>query len=330
MNKPIAVLISDIHYNMHTIKLADAAMRQAITKANELNVPLIVAGDLHDTKANLRGECVSAMIKTFQTAEQEPIVLIGNHDKINEKSDEHSLEFLKPYVHLIEKPQYYHDLGLGLIPYQHDIEYLKRCLECGLGKFVIMHQGLQGSHMGEYIQNKSAINTSDVSGLRVISGHYHNRQTIDLSNGGKWDYIGNPYTLSWDEANDPEKGFQILYADGSIEFVPTNLRKHRIFEVSYKGLNTLKRIEIKENDLYWIKVSGIKEELSTVTRSRISLELGTEVFKLTLHPLEAQSNTNVLKNSTQEELMDSLIDSLTNTTQDAKDRLKNKWKELCE
>ena len=50
---PIAVLISDIHYNINTLPVADAALRQAIAKANELDVVLIVTGDLHDTKANL-------------------------------------------------------------------------------------------------------------------------------------------------------------------------------------------------------------------------------------------------------------------------------------
>ena len=62
---PVAILISDVHYNINTLKLADAAMQMAIDEANKLSVPLIVAGDLHDTKANLRGECVNAMLSTF-------------------------------------------------------------------------------------------------------------------------------------------------------------------------------------------------------------------------------------------------------------------------
>lgn len=66
--KPEAVLISDIHYNIQTLPLADAAVNMAITKANQLGVPLIVCGDLHDTKANLRGECVNAMLETFSRA----------------------------------------------------------------------------------------------------------------------------------------------------------------------------------------------------------------------------------------------------------------------
>ena len=80
MSKPIAVLISDVHYNLTTLPLADAAMRQAIAEANSLGVPLIVAGDLHDTKANLRGECVNAMIEAFAMLDHGCYILRGNHD----------------------------------------------------------------------------------------------------------------------------------------------------------------------------------------------------------------------------------------------------------
>ena len=63
MKIPTAVLISDVHYSLQTLPLADKVMRMAIDKANSLGVPLIVAGDLHDTKANMRAECVNAMIR---------------------------------------------------------------------------------------------------------------------------------------------------------------------------------------------------------------------------------------------------------------------------
>jgi hypothetical protein len=42
---PIAVIISDVHYNINTLEVADKAMRMAINRANILNIPLIVAGD---------------------------------------------------------------------------------------------------------------------------------------------------------------------------------------------------------------------------------------------------------------------------------------------
>ena len=45
--KSKAVIINDIHYNLKTLPLADAALRQSINKANELKIPLIIAGDFN-------------------------------------------------------------------------------------------------------------------------------------------------------------------------------------------------------------------------------------------------------------------------------------------
>ncbi len=60
-SKPIAVIISDVHYDLNTLEVADAALTKAVSKANDLDVMLIICGDLHNTKANLRAECIDAM-----------------------------------------------------------------------------------------------------------------------------------------------------------------------------------------------------------------------------------------------------------------------------
>lgn len=300
-------------------------MRTAIAKANALQVPLIVAGDLHDTKANLRGECVKAMINTFKTAHITPIIVIGNHDRINEKSIEHSLEFLPPYATLVEFPIKNLIPHLTLIPYHHDPDELKSYLKTiPKGSTLIMHQGISGSNSGEYIQDKSAIIKDDAAGMRVISGHYHARQTIELPDGGTWDYIGNPYTINFGEANDPPKGFQILMDDGSLEFVPTNLRKHVIYEIDL-SMSRLSPVIFPHasNDLVWLKVKGTREQLNNFKKP----------FDCRLDLIPYESSTNVLENrtsKTQPELLDQLIDSLTNTSDETKIRLKDFWKRLIE
>lgn len=325
MSKPIAVLISDIHYNIHTLPLADKATRMAINKAYELNVPLIVAGDLHDTKANLRGECVNAMVNTFAKDTPAKYILVGNHDKINEKAEENSLNFLENPSFVISNPEYEEYLGLYLIPYQHEVEKLKTYLKTiPKSSTVIMHQGLTGSNMGDYIQDKSAISVNDVAGLRVISGHYHNRQTIDLPDGGTWDYIGNPYTLSFGEANDPPKGFQILYDDGSLEFVPTNLRKHVVITAIMTNniLFTAGAGNVKYGDLVWVKC------FDKTPRQVIQDRTGIKEFKLTY---EGKTEAKVIqpKNLTQAEILDSIINNLDKSETD-KSRLSSLWRSLCE
>ncbi len=339
MSKPIAVLISDVHYNLQTLKLADAAMRQAINKAAQLGCPLIVAGDLHDTKANLRGECVNAMLKVFDECTTACYILRGNHDQINEKSNEHSINFLAlDSRFIIDECESIGDSNefdirsMHLIPYHHDPDTLRKYLKnLRKGSTLIMHQGLTSANMEGYIQDKSAINAKDVAGMRVISGHYHTRQTIALPQGGKWDYLGNPYTLGFAEASQPEKGFQILYDDGSLEFVPTNLRKHVIIDVMVGDLDhpDLWQYNLKSDDLIWVKVRGDYEYIASVTRTKVAewMELAGP-FKLDLIPNSSKSQVFTPKNLTQGPLIDSLIDGLENTSEERKTRLKETWKNL--
>jgi DNA repair exonuclease SbcCD nuclease subunit len=327
---PIAVLCSDVHYNLQTLPLADAAMRQAITKANELKVPLIVAGDLHDTKANIRGECMNAMIDTFALADIQPYVLVGNHDKINEKSEANSLNFLGGLAVIVDKPQFHPTLNINFIPYQHDTAYFVP-IE---GSINIVHQGLKGTNAGEYIQDKTAVGGGEACGCRIISGHYHSRQTIDLPNGGKWDYIGNPYTLNFAEANDPQKGFQILYDNGSLEFVPTRLRRHVVLNVekanddAWQITGKVPLEDVREQDLVLIKMRGTKEDLANKTKDHVRKMLyPVKNFKLDLIPINELCQVSVAKNLTLPQQLDETIDKLQ-VTSDRKQKLKNLWKGL--
>lgn len=338
---PRAVLISDIHYNIHTLELADEALRQAILLSNKLEVPVIVAGDLHDTKANLRGEVVNALLETFKLAKVRPYVLVGNHDKINEKSEEHSLNFLQNHVNLVGRfryPKSHTSIFFAtLAGYFSDVEALRAHLRgMSKGSTIIMHQGMVGSASGDYIQDNTAITKEDVSGLRVISGHYHKRQTIELPENGQWDYIGNPYTLGYGEAADPEKGFQVLYSDGSLEFVPTNLRKHIIITADLEtGENTWSSgpayASPGRTDLIWVKATGTKESIGKFDKISWTKEYGIpHNIKLDLIPLDTKSDPyeSALGPMSHQEILDGLIMNLSNISDAKKIELKSLWREL--
>ncbi len=339
IRKPIAVCISDIHYNLQTLSIADEATTKAIDKANELEVPLIVAGDAHDSKANMRGECVNAMIKTFRKCNLPPYLIVGNHSRLNEKSPEHALNFLREYATIIDQPCVkILELDLYMLPYNHNPEALTMNLSTiPKGSTLIMHQGLKKAASGDYIQDHSAILPQDVSSFRVISGHYHTRQTIrtgypefkgDLV--GTWDYIGNPYTLNYGEANDPPKGFQVLYDDGSLEFVPTNLRRHIVINAEWSDRGLSHELVIPElQDLVWIKVKGPAHLLNSKTKEQYKeLMFIPGDFKLELIPNDIETlGVSYDINISPNEALDSTIDS-SNLDSAQKNRVKNLWKEL--
>lgn len=337
MVHPIAVLLSDVHYSLSTLALADTATRMAINKANHLQLPLVITGDLHDTKANLRGECVNAMIATFKLCEIKPIILVGNHCKINEKSIEHSLNFLEPYATVIDRPTFSNAFGFKgtspyFIPYQHDPNEFVRILGSRPEgtKLVFVHQGMHGSEHGEYAHDKSAVSSSIFEGLRVISGHYHCRQTINCGSSALFDYVGNPYTNSFAEAQDPEKGFQVLYSDGTLEFNSCELRQHTIIE---KHIHDLRSSSMATNpamdDLVWVKLSGTREELADLTKEAIGSQLGIPGgFRLDLIPTnDIIDITLPVVAQTQPQILHDLIESL-DAGESQKKRLQILVKEL--
>lgn len=329
--KPEAVLISDIHYNIQTLPLADAAVNMAITKANQLGVPLIVCGDLHDTKANLRGECVNAMLETFSRAIRKPYILVGNHSRLNERAPAHALNFLQDLAIIVDQPMDMPLTGCHGIPYYHDPEELRAYLKTlPKNSRLIMHQGVEDSYSGEYIKDKSALSREDFKDFRVISGHYHRRQDIKCGPPrqgavGLFSYVGNPFTLNFAEAHDPEKGFQILMSDGTLEFVPTNLRKHIIWNMRTDAF-TLGQV-VNSGDLLSIKMWGPKAELIKFSRQRLSEAYNlAEGFRLDLIPTDKETTSVKAESKKPSELLDQVIDDLNVPTQAA--RIKALWKGL--
>lgn len=341
-NRPIAVLISDIHFTLSTLEEASSSLLKAQFKAVLLKVPLVICGDTLDSKAVIRAEIANRLIELMSKHDcPETIMLVGNHDKINEKGQGHSLNFLKPYCVVIDSIRIgkLGNTDVVMIPYQSDSNVIKDFLkdeDCPKESIIIMHQGLQGSDSGEYIQDHSALTHEDIQDFRVISGHYHRRQDIKTGRPrkgalGMFSYIGNPYTLSFGEAEHPEKGFQILMDDGTLEFVPTNLRKHVVIETVYRETGWgFPAKTVNQNDILLVKAKGPKSKLNLLNKAEIKKALNFNGdFRLDLIPTDNEVDLNAVhtKNDmSQAELLDSMIDSLTTTDDNTKIRLKQLWK----
>lgn len=331
--KPVAVLTADVHYNQNTLAVADAAMNQAIDKANELGVPFIVAGDLHDTKAIIRGECIKTMIRTFERADVPVYVIVGNHCKINEKGDDHSLEFLRPYVtRIVDSPAHVNSLNAWLLPYYSDSAALQAVLDTlPKERLLIMHQGLMGAQMGHYVVDKTSLPPEAFADFRVISGHYHKAQDIKCGRPrkgavGLFSYIGNPYSLSFGEAQDGPKGFQVLYDDGLMEQVPTNLRKHVVIETHVNEL--IYEYGLDPKDLLWIKIKGPKSELDKLKKKELGAKLlGHSNFKLDLIATDSNKIEDKADGLQDTEVLDMIIEAMPDSVEQ-RSYLKRLWREI--
>lgn len=290
------------------------------------DLPLVISGDLHDTKGLIRAECANTMIATMKYAEDcgVPVyILVGNHDLIHEKSSEHALEFLSPYAMIIDRPQV---IGsLHFIPYQNTAaKFLAEINKFKKGSIVIAHQGTIGGQLGDYVKDSSAFDPAAVKDYKVFLGHYHAHYEL-----GTTVSIGNPYTLTFGEAKDPEKGFLVVHEDGTYDRILTHQRRHWVVAVDFKDLEDLDFSASRSDDLMWFKVTGRRSELDSLDKIALGNRLfGHTNFKLDKTCVDAVTvEQQKDDNKTAEELMDAVIDN-TSESGDTKEELKHLWREL--
>lgn len=326
-SKPLAVVISDIHYSLSTYKIADIAFRAAIDKAAELDVPLIDCGDLTNDKALLRAEVVNTLLATMKYAQSKEVdvyLIIGNHSLINEKSKEHALNFLIPYAIIIDETRY-KSKRFAFIPYQHNPnDFYEAINTFPKGSIVYAHQGTIGGQLGDYIKDSSAIDPLKVKEYRLFLGHYHKHYELENTVS-----IGNPYTLTFGEAGDGDKGFLIVYEDGSYTREVLNIRRHRILDLNASGLKLVGTLPVLPNDLLWVKLRGTYSELKSFSKAQIGKILGVQSFKLDKIYEDLVELSAPAENRTAEELLDALIDQ-SNDTDASKTYLKELWRNLLE
>ncbi len=327
MKNPACVAISDIHFNLQTLPVASAALVAAKQAANRLKVPLVIAGDLNDTKAIIRAEVANALIAILETAKTPVYILEGNHDKVNEKGDAHGLNYLRPYATIVDSASRLElgSLKVTLVPYQNSVDKLRDILVNVRTKVIIMHQGVMGAQMGDYVVDNTSIDPKELKDFTVYSGHYHRHQCL-----GTVTYLGSPYTITFGEANDGPKGFLIISSDGSFEREILNLRAHRIFERGVSELENGLYGQFNEGDLLWLKVKGPKSELAKLNKNEVGLRLfGHSNFKLDKIYTEADTaDIRQLSATHPPDLMDGVIDS-TDESVETKGDLKKLWREIA-
>jgi DNA repair exonuclease SbcCD nuclease subunit len=319
--KPVVVAIGDIHFNQNTLPVASAALRQALAKAEELNVDLLINGDLNDTKAIIRAEVANELLEILGNAKVTVYISEGNHDKINEKGSAHCLNFLASVAIIISKPTKLKNFSV--MPYANDLDAFKASLINFIPKDkpLFIHQGVRGAFMGDYIVDKTSIPAEDFEGRFVIASHYHRRQTV-----GPVHFIGSPYTITFGEANDGPKGFAVLYDDNTLEHVPTNLRRHIILDRSVDSVFQ-HAVELKANDLLWLKVRGPQSELDKLKKKDLAeFYVGHQSFKLDKLPNESSVEIDKPETMTNEQLLDALVDESEETAEQKK-YLKALWRE---
>ena len=139
----------------------------------------------------------------------------------------------------------------------------------------------------------------------VLVGHYHNRCKIKNSN---IEYIGSSRQHNFGE--DEEKGYTIVYNDGSIEFIKNQVNtRYKVLDLTLKQVNAnlLNQLdEIKADGRYKVKTrvnctsaeanSVNKQELLQAGATKVEIvAIETEITAIANHALDKKYDKHGIK-----------------------------------
>lgn len=202
-------------------------IRELFNQAIRIGHPIIILGDLLDTKSVIRSECLNLYYEIFSNTSIEIIALVGNHDLHNVTSEKHSLETLKslPNVTIIDDLTVIH--GMYFLPYIHDQDKLKATLkEIPKDSIVFGHFEIKSFDFGNGRTCDNGITTKSFTRFkRVISGHFHKYQQK-----GNLTYLGTPFSHTFGEANQDKFLGRYSLNEDKLELLPTRFPAHLSYE----------------------------------------------------------------------------------------------------
>lgn len=220
------LLIGDLHYgergnsekfNQHI----DTFLKWAITLAEDNDATTCVQlGDWFHHRNKLQVQTMNYGISGAKTlgdafGKDNVYVLVGNHDMpYLERLDVSSLACLDSYVTVIDEPTTI--LGDCLAtPWIASGEQWDHIVnESDNHRYLFAHLELNGFMVNDKYEMEHGFSHKELKGYEaVITGHYHSQQIKDNVL-----YVGTPYPITMNEANEPHGVFILDTETGDLEF----------------------------------------------------------------------------------------------------------------
>lgn len=294
-NQACALLINDIHISKDNIAEFHKNWDEALELCKEHNIAdLIVGGDMMLSRSSQTLPILmavrSAILKATKTYNLNVILANGNHDKTDQEkiegynhvfSDYENVEVVDEFVGY----DYGDNLTLWVMSYYPEngsfierLDALKDGLEPDINHILYIHEGIRGGLSTPSDDELPAHIFSEFS--KVLVGHYHDRKMIP---GTNIEYIGASRQHNFGE--DGEKGYTILYSDGSTEFVKNEVnQRYMVIDVELADMDDdfmARLAEIKADSRYKVKVRIKCEssQSSTVDKQKLA-ECGANKIEL--------------------------------------------------
>jgi len=287
--KPIAICITDTHAHSNNIEIQENIWNQLFVLAKERGIKRVFhLGDMvHARKAQPLNvlKHLNWIKENIKDRSLDFTGICGNHDKV-------SLESLFAYPTLYDSDgfnvveetqelQINDGLSIWFMSYFPETTTAPKILsEMSLRvkkskkNILCAHQGISGglSHENATINKELPAESFKAFDLSLL-GHYHNANVVEHNGSHEIRYIGSSHATNYGEDNN--KGFTIIYDDGSIESINSEFPKFEtidieVSEISGKWLsNTKKHIASSGNNVRLI-VSGDESDLKKLKKQKFS------------------------------------------------------------
>lgn len=236
-SEPIAILVNDIHLTKDNGYLVKGIINQISTYAVDNDIKYIIFGG--DIFTNRSGQPLSCLLDFKEIIEDcldpfsEIHIIPGNHDKTNPDDAASYLDVFDnyEYVYVHRGAEVGNAMGncqFTFIPYFSDDVWMKefsRISKYKLSKkyhnFLVTHVAINGAKNNDGTEVNNEIKNNMFGEYEaVFVGHYHNRSDV----GKNVHYTGSLYQGNFGE--DIEKGFTVIYNDGSFEYVDCKFPKY--------------------------------------------------------------------------------------------------------
>ena len=293
-----ALLINDIHLSKDNTVDFNKNWDEALSVCEQHGIEfLVIGGDLWQSRSgqtlNVLMTARAAILRAIK-AGLKVIIESGNHDKVDPESVfsyNHIFSHLKN-VRVVDETyglQVSEDVILWLISYFPEngsfIEKLNEVTDMMKPtdtNILYCHEGING-----VISNNSdkELSTKVFAAFdKVLVGHYHDRAILD---NGRIEYIGASRQHNFGE--DEEKGYTIVYTDGSTQFIKnqTNTRYTTIVIPLDEIDNTKQQItDAGEDTKIRLQIECDQDRVATIDKQSL-IALG--VTKIEIKTKEAMS-----------------------------------------
>ena len=294
-NKPIALIITDSHFNKDNHDQVNEVLDQAIERAEELGVEYIFhCGDVFTDRTGRKLVDFSSFNRFLTRLYDRHLklyIIPGNHDKTNLDSNESYLDVYDkwPGVTVVNQPWLFQlspNCIFAFLPfykkdkYKEELKKLTRDInkKYGIEQDVVLltHQAIDGVRNNDGSIVKKHLAPKIFSRFnKVFVGHYHDRQSF-----GNIHYIGSLLPQNFGEDN--EKGWAIVYDNFRHDLENAEFKKFLKVKVDLDSpvgqimLQKMIKKHQSSNDNVRIIVKGKPEQLVTVNKNEIK-NLGLDV-----------------------------------------------------